>query len=241
MMTFLGLMLMSIFVIPATLGAQDLIVSLGQIPVLADSSDKVVLVDLVKMMNNYYPGTIKIEVAPFARSIANVIEGRADFHIPCLRTSNLDLSKLPYDFVPEEIGKVAFVLYTNTDKKELDMKNLSQYNLETQRGNALNFNFKISETDTIEQGIAGRTDGYITGGDGGDPVIIANKFKNIRRQLYANFDSCILVPKGANGLKTKAIINDILLKMKKDKSLYKIVGKSFLPPYDDWQPSKMGW
>lgn len=245
MTTIFCLVLMSVFMIPATLGANDLTVSLGQLPGLAESPTKGILVDLVKTMDSYYPGNIKIEVVPFLRSVTNVIEGKADFHIPLIRTPYSDVNKLPYDFVPEELGKVAYVLYTNPDKKVLDTKNLAQYNLETLRGHASYFNMKVSEVDTVEQGLAklvsGRIDGFIDGQEGTDPVIKTNKYKNIRRQFYMEFDSCIIVPKNASGRNTKAIINDILKKMKTDKSLYKFVGKSFLVPYDDWQPSKMGW
>ena len=71
-------------VIVGRVQARDLKASLPfPLPPLVESSDKGILVDLVKAMaEEYKDGKITWELFPFARSMENVEKGRADFHMP---------------------------------------------------------------------------------------------------------------------------------------------------------------
>jgi polar amino acid transport system substrate-binding protein len=58
-------------------------------PVYAESKDKGVLVDLAKAMAKTSGKDIEIQVVPFNRSIHDVIEGKADFHMPLIKMKSL--------------------------------------------------------------------------------------------------------------------------------------------------------
>ena len=70
----------------------DLKASIAQLPGLADSPEKGAFIDLVKAIDAAYKdGKITIGVYPFARSVNNVIDGFADFHIPNVRNPQIRL------------------------------------------------------------------------------------------------------------------------------------------------------
>ena len=80
--------------------------SIAQLPVLSESPEKGIFVELVKALDEVYEeGTIEIEVYPFARSVENVLRGNADFHIPSFRNPVIPESSLPFAFVPEPMGQ----------------------------------------------------------------------------------------------------------------------------------------
>ena len=114
----LSVLIISVLFLVRLEGSKDLVASLAQLPGLADSPDKGAFVDVVIAMGELYKeGKIKIELYPFARSINNVIEGKADFHVPGIRNVNIDQSKKPYSMVTEKMGTVFFVIYSNTSKQ----------------------------------------------------------------------------------------------------------------------------
>jgi polar amino acid transport system substrate-binding protein len=230
--------------------AKDLIVSIPYIAGISEMKDGKsagVFVDIyLEMQNHYKDGKIFFSgLYPFKRSVKNVITGEADFHFPMVRSANVNQDELPYYYVPEEMGKIAFVLYTHSKKEELDLHNMGKYTIEVLRGHKKYFDFNVIESNSIEQSLKkiqrGRTDGLIHAQESTDAVLRKNKIKEIRRELFTEFDSCIIVAKNENGAATKRVLSELLRNMKKDKSLYKYVGKGFLQSYNNWQPSKMGW
>jgi polar amino acid transport system substrate-binding protein len=242
--------LLFVFGFAVIMYADDIIVSIPLIPQIAELKDGKptgAMVDIYKELATHYKDGKMIlkTLYPFQRSINNVLSGEADFHYPLIRSNNLDLKQLPFDYVPDEIGKVSFVLYSKTDGKKLDVKNMDQYKIEVPAGHSQYFTFKTIESNdagqSLQKLLAGRIDGYIDAQEGVDAIIKMNKYKNISRELFTYLDSCAIVAKTPKGEKTKAIVSDLIKKMKKDGSLAKYVGKVCLLPYDNWQPAKMGW
>lgn len=230
--------------------AKDLIVSIPYIAGISEMKDEKpagVFVEIyMEMQNHYKDGKIFFSgLYPFKRSVYNVITGQADFHFPMVRSAYVNSDKLPYNYVPEEIGKIAFILYTHSNKEELNLKNMDRYKIEVLRGHKEYFNFNVIESNSIEQSLRkilrGRSDGLIHAQESVDVVLRKNKIKEIRRELFAEFESCIIVANNESGAAAKKVLSELLRKMKKDKSLYKYVGKGFLQSYNNWQPSKMGW
>lgn len=232
--------------------ARDLIASLAQIPNLADSPDKGVFVDLVKAIDEIYPGKITIKVYPFARSIENVLQGTADFHIPVPRNPDIDNSKLPYRFVTEKLANVTFVIYSNKDKI-ITRKNINDalakggkfpYQIEVANGTGALFPFPTTgfiafAGSSLKKVQSKRIDALICSDDA-DMDVKQLKLKEIHRSFYKYMDDTIMIPKGPKGDELDKILSNCIKKLKASGRLQKIY-KDVHPPYIEWQPADMGW
>ena len=228
--------MMLLSVIPTR--AADLKVSLAKMPVYAESVDKGVLVDLVKAMAKTSGKSIEIQVVPFNRSIRDVIEGKADFHMPLIKNEIIDEKELDYAYAKEKISDVNFVLYTNKNKP-IDRSKLKDYKIETDLAHVSYFDFPIKGSTRIDGSLkkvnAGRIDGFIFADSVSDPIIKKEGLNNIHRELYKVFNSDIVLPKGEKGKATDAFLTETIEKMRADGSFDKITAP-IVVPYDDWQP-----
>lgn len=97
------------------------------------------------------------------------------------------------------------MLYTRADKPKLEIDNLGKYQISTQRVYKRIFNFNISETNTVKQGIetvlAGRVEGYLMVQNTVDSYIRKNNINNIRRVFYRSYDSSFIISKGKKGVR----------------------------------------
>ena len=228
---------------------QDLKASLAILPIHSELADngqaKGGFVELIKAIDEVYKeGEITIKLYPFARSLNNVISGRADFHVPLIKLPHIAEASLSYTYASERITEVAFVLYTNTAKPKLDRMKLSKYVIATMMGHTHFFPFTVRENTTISGGIkmlsTGRIDGYIMEQEAVDSFIRKNKIKNIRRELYFQWDSSIVIPKGKKNKAIDEIISAALRKLKATGKLQEIT-KTIHQPYIEWQPNDMNW
>lgn len=241
-----------IFILTFSIGlfaSSNLTASLAILPLHSEYSKTGVIrggfVDLVQLMDErYVEGDIKINLYPFPRSIDNVVKGVADFHIPLIRIPHIPESTLPFNYVNEPITKVCFVLYTVKSGTVSDIVSVKTNKIETMRGHKDFFPFTVSETDSIEQGIArlinGRTTGFIMEQDAVDAFIKSNKIKIIHRLHYATWDSCMIVAKSEAGKKMNKLLSSILLDLKNNDEIHTIL-KTIHQPYTDWQPEEMKW
>jgi polar amino acid transport system substrate-binding protein len=243
------ILLIIILIIFSKVHAQDLKASLAILPIHSEIGDdaepKGGFVELVKAIDDVYKeGEITIKLYPFARSLKNVISGIADFHAPLIKLPHIPEDTLPYTYASERITEVAFVLYTNTSKLKLDRMNLSKYVIATMMGHTHFFPFMVRENTTIAGGInmlsMGRIDGYIMEQEAVDNFIRKNKLKNIRRELYFQWDSSIVIPKGKKNKEIDEIISGALRILKVTGKLQEIT-KKIHQPYIEWQPSDMNW
>ena len=229
--------------------ANTLRISLAQLPLHAYKGfldePRGTFVDLVQAMDAVYPeGKLTIKIYPFARSLENVITGRADVHIPLIKAPNFKEEGLPYTFASEIMGGVTFVLYSRADKPPLDMNNLAQYTLSTMRGHKEFFPFEVTE-DTgniqgIEKVLRGRTDGYLIEQDTADNYIKTRKIKNIRRTYYSQFDFGVVIPTGPRQQEIDNIISKLIRKLKEKGEItriFQVINTEFV----DWQPYEMPW
>ena len=223
-------------VIPAR--AADMKASLAKMPGYAESTDKGVLVDLVKAMAKTSGKDIEIQVVPFNRSIRDVIEGKADFHMPLIKNDIVDLNKLEYTYAKPILWHVNFVLYTNKNKP-IDKSKLKDYKIETDLAHVSYFDFPINGSTRIDSSLkkvnAGRIDGFIFADFAADPIIKKDGLNNIHRELYKVFDSDIVLPKGEKGKATDVFLTETIEKMRADGSYDKIMSP-IDQPYNDWQP-----
>ena len=224
--------------------AKDLKASLALLPIHSekgpDGKPRGGFVDIVKALDSLYPnGQISIKQQPFLRSIKMVEHGQADFHIPSIKPNHIDAKTLTFSYADECITKVPFVLYSRVDRPNLSRDSLDQYKIDTLRGHKDLIPFPVKETNTIELGmkklLANRIDGFIMEQEAVDQYIISNKIKNIRRELFAEWDSCIIIPKGNRGEKINHILSDLMRQLRTSGELEKI-NKTIHKPYNNWQP-----
>lgn len=229
--------------------AKDLIANVGIIPPHSEiglgGKPGGGFVEIVKAIDSVYTeGNITIRLLPVGRSVDKLISGQADFFIPYFRNNQVRVDTLPFAYASEPILQASFVLSARADKPMLPMDGLEEYHIETLRGAALHFPFKISEIDSFRQGILrvvkGRSDGFIVEQEGADAFIREHRIGNIRRTLYATSDSCIMIPKGQRGKGIDRTVSGALRTLKARGTLREITDRIH-KPYNDWQPYRMGW
>lgn len=243
----LFMLLSSIHVI----SSQDIILSLPDLPVhsyLSENGEPTgTFIDMYKLMKRKYTkGSIILSgLFPFERSLKNVVEGRADIHLPIIRPENAEQLNLPYDFLPGKLGTAKFVLYTRADdKREINKNNIQNYKIEIRRSHARFFDFSFSEGDNLEsifmKLLNKRIDGVIGPHDIVDSIISKNKYKNIKRQLFKEFEVHFAIPKGSKGERIKTLLTDFVKEFIIDPEYIEINSRVNIP-YDNWQPYKMDW
>ncbi|MBN1984166.1 MAG: hypothetical protein JW795_21730 [Chitinivibrionales bacterium] len=227
--------------------ARDIKVTVGHIPGLADSPEKGTFIELLKAMDEAYAeGKFIISVYPFPRSIANVIEGQADFHIPLVSDPRVDMDTVPYRFASTPMGTVSIVLYSTTNKqltKEMILKAAKQkpfpYSIELNRGSEIYYDFPTipsSEIITSYRKLEiARIDAFMGAQEEGDAMCRELKLKNVRRELWEAKPDLFVIPKGPKGDEIDKIIAETMKKIIQNGKQKEIYSKIHLP-YDNWQP-----
>ncbi len=204
-------------------------------------------VELVKAMDRVYrEGSIEVNVYPFKRSIANAVSGRADFHLPLIRTPFKREDDLPYRYVSEPITQVAFVIYSLTGKPAIsDLSSFDGLSIATLRGHSQHFPFPIKELGSVEIALKmlasdREFDAIILEQEAADGFIRKHQINNIRRQLYRHFDSSMVIPKGSESEVMDKRLSRLLKQLKSDQQGRMLIG-GIHRPYNNWQPTEMGW
>ncbi len=221
----------------------DLIASAILLPSLVDSSTEGSFIELVKAIDeSYTQGNISISAYPSARAYANVAEGSADFAFPTMRLEPKLEEKLPYRFTTEAVGKVCFVIYSNTNKPltrdELlaAAKRGQPYAVEA---HALDWGFPTRQFIDFESSFkkisAGRIDGLLWAQEESDLVLKRLGLKNIHREHFLDYDDVFIVPRTPRGDFVDKVISDAIRTMRANGTLDKVYSKVH-KPYQDWQP-----
>ena len=213
-------------------GASDMKATLAEMP----TTD--IFVDLVNAIAKTSGKEIEIQRVPFNKSMHDLVDGKADFHIPLIKAVNIDEATLDYAYSTETIFHVSFVLYTNKNKP-IDKSKLKDYRIETDLAHVPYFDFPIKGSTRVDSSLkkvdAGRIDGFIFADSSTDPILKQEGLKNIHRELYKVFDVKIILPKGEKGKATDAFLTETIEKMRADGTFDKIMSP-VEQPYNDWQP-----
>lgn len=224
---------------------RDLVASIAELPMNAP------LIELVKNIDEIYPGNIKITIAPMIRSVNNVLNGEADFHIPSLRNPSIPVSKLPYQFVSERIALVTMVVYSHQDnpitKNQIDAALAKggpfPYKIEVSAGLEANFPFQAESSRDLNGSFLKlqhkRIDALVRNQEDAEVILKNLKLGMIHRSFYSSFDTALIVPKGPKGDELNRILSDCLKKLKASGKLRSF--DALYQPYKEWQPSQMGW
>ncbi len=95
----------------------ELIASSLVLPGLIDSATQGPFIDLMRVLESALPqGTLKINIHSISRAHATLSDGTADFLFPAMRLRQEALAGKPFRYTDEFIGKVSFVIYSNSAK-----------------------------------------------------------------------------------------------------------------------------
>ncbi len=213
----LAIIFFSIFS-PFIVMAESYHASLAHMPVYAVSNKEGLLVELVEAIDKITEDKITIGVYPFARSMYNVINGNADFHMPLIKNDIIPEEKLPYMYSAATIFHVNFILHTRKGSG-VTLNNLSNHIIETDRAHVEYFPFKIIPSSSIKGSLEklslGRIDGYIFADKATDPILESLSLKNIKRQIYKIFEVKIILPKNEHGKEVDTMLLDAITKLRK--------------------------
>ena len=217
--------------------ARDLKASIGYVPVLCETPDKGILIDLLKAMDEVYTdGKIIINVYPPARAIDNVVKGSHDFFAPFLKSKNMDPDALPFRLF-EALWKTPFLLYANKDV-DIDMNNLGNYKLETNPVAIHFFDFPLQPFASAESSLKkvdmGRIDGLIYAMNETDTLLKRLGLKNVKRIYFDAFDAPILVAKGQKGDEVEKILSPLLKKLRDNGTYAQVLGPMLNQKFQEW-------
>lgn len=222
----------------APASAADRVVSFGNLPQLAETKDKGILIDMVKALDAAMGSTSELGVFPFPRSIDNVTSGKAAYHLPELEDPKTDPASLPFDLSEAKFFEVPFVLYSNKNKN-ISVKDLVGKKIETSSAHTRYFPFKVEGSSCFECSLkkvdAGRIDGFIFAMWESDSLVKANNLKNIKRELYQMFEVRAILPKGQRGGAIDKYLTEGVAKLTASGDYAKLMGP-LLKGYVEWQP-----
>lgn len=222
------------------LSAAEYTVSLPKIPTLAESPDKGLFVEAVKLLHQVAGTTVKILVVPGKRSVRNVLEGVADYHLPMPFPIDFepDPTVVPYALSTATYCDVPFVLYSPKNTK-VRADNLEGLRLETLSSHTHALGVPVAASDCIPCSLkkvdSGRIDGFIYVAHVADPVLRKLKLQNVRRQLYHHFKGRMVLQNSSRKAELDRFLSDAMQKLH-EAGLYERAFSFCHTQYDDWQP-----
>ena len=128
---------------------------------------------------------------------------------------------LKYDCSTVILMKVAFVLYTNKNKPididSLKKGNSNKYKIEVDPSRMNDFDYSVMPSSNFEASVQkvanGTVDGLIVSQTIGDPLLKKLGFKNIKRQLWFEYDEHFSIQKGAIGTEVDKMLTEGVVKL----------------------------
>lgn len=220
------------------------------IPAQIESTGTGPFVDLVKIIVAQTDRPVSINLMPWNRSIENVINGKADFHIPAIRVPADRAAQDKYIFSSESLGKVSFVIYSNIKRpitKEMIINGLSQpepypYTLEAPPLVEHTFEFPTLPSSDIDNSLQkvlkGRIDALIWAQEESDSAVKKLGLKNIVRNHLADYEDTIIIADTEKGRALDKLLSKAIAQARQSGALSATYEKVHRP-YNNWQPSEM--
>lgn len=152
---------------------------------------------------------IRVEVVPFKRAVAMLIDRTVDIAAPHLRPDRVPLATLPVDFSQATFSYVDFVLYSRKGEPGVTpdaIRTMSKDKLRIGTGpSALTFfSFPYQTYFNVAGGLDGlvdrHIDGFIWAKDVMDPILKQRHLEGkIQRTLFQRYANYFLLPKGTSG------------------------------------------
>ncbi len=211
-----------------------------------DLATKQIFIDLINAIGEATGNIFNIEVVPASRADYLIENKQVDIQYPIIILPDAKKQKeLKYDYAGGVIFKVAFVLYTNKDKpidiQSLRKGNSKNYKIEVSASRMSDFEYTVIPSNNAEASLTkvsnGTTDGLIFAQPDGDALLKKLGLKNIKRQLWLEYENTFSIQKGGKGGEIDKMLKDGINKLKKSGQFEKIMGNySKTAKYDNWQP-----
>lgn len=227
--------------------ADSIVVSVAEIPLLAEADGRGAYITFLEELDvRFKEGEFDIQVYPFARSLKNIMDERADFHIPMIRSPYKSYESEPYLLSDASTGIVCFVIYSHVDApvfREQLKGNLTQaLNIDTIRGiqEMIKFPFPVHEIAQIDHGLSRVINGRI------DAFVFAQEETDFRLDALADsayihrapldcFDEVLVLPKNKRGYELNEKLSLLLAELKQEGTLDEL-RRDLHTDYKDWQP-----
>lgn len=224
----------------SAVSASPLRVNVAKMPKLAESPNRGVLVDFVRVISKTLAIPVHIRVKPFKRSIADVISGEADLHIPIQKPLYV-LKGQAYEFTDAVINHVHFVLYTHKSHpiSVEDLYRKKGLDIHTDASMLRFFSFPTQPSFHIEGSLRmvdkGRIQGFLFADSVADPIVKRLSLSNVHRQLFKTYEVVGIVSKGQRGKAADQFLKKGVAALKA-KGLYMTYMSAVEFPFDPWQP-----
>jgi len=208
-------------------GAQTMTAALAELPVLAETPDRGVLVDLVKAIDRIENTQTRIVILPFRRALKSVENGQADFQMPLVQPLAGGQARRLYHGISAAAFDVQFFLYTRADVT-IAPDELKQHSVATLQAHAPLFPFPVSENDCLECSLrmllAHRVDAFIFAAPETNDAIERLQLGGMfHRELYRVYHATAVVPVGERGDATETLLDDALAKLHRSGELDRIL------------------
>ena len=183
---------------------------------------------------------IKVEVVPFKRAVAMLIDHKVDIAAPHLMPDGVPLGTLPVEFSQATFSYVDFVLYSRKGESQVTpgaIRALTKDTLRIGSGPSLLtfFPFPYQTYFNVAGGLDGlidrHIDGFIWAKDVMDPILKERHLEGkIQRTLFKRYTNYFLLPKGTSGSEIDRLLSrgvSVLKAKKRLPELFKQVESAF--------------
>jgi len=212
------------------------------LPSLLERDDQGPFVELIKVINKFYPeGKISITIEPVKRIYSDINNRRADFGMPTMKLSDAQESTLPTQFSHESLGKVTFVLYSNKKRpiSKLDMSDPRAVNTLNIEAPPVDWGFPVQTVVDLELSMkklnAGRIDAVLWAQEEADYEIKKLHLNNIQRAYFNDYPDMFFMPCSKRGDFVNQAISKAIRAAALSGELQKAHDKVH-HSYVDWQP-----
>ncbi len=190
--------------------------------------------------------TVDVQVVPPARADYLIENKQVDIQYPMAALSdNPKFKALKFDFSTAVLYKLAFVIYTNKDKpvdiESIKKGNTKKYKIEIDPSRAFEYDFTGMASSNFEASFTklseGKIDCLILAQTSGDALLKKLALKNIKRQLWQEYDLLFTIAKGSKGGEVDKMLSDGVAKLKAAGKFDQVVSTlAKTAKYDNWQP-----
>ncbi len=235
----LHLALSLIFLSSPTTYAQDIKISIARLPVVAETREKGVFVDLAKeIAKEYKDGKVTFALYPFSRSVYNVEIGDADIHLPFIRSDKGAevLKGMGLEYADEHLNYTPFALYFKEKNASVEKWIASDFNSEINNNLSIytdqqhliffdshKFLGKSCLPCLIKMLNAGRIDGVIFAAREIDEIISEHNYTGLNSIIFKNFDSSPVLRADKEGRILNKKLSNIILKLRKSGRLAEVM------------------